>query len=99
VSEATRDKLQRDLAVVAWREVRTHVARDSVILVDPRLDLVEVGVAVADDDTARVGSWIAEGRLTKPGPEQLAVLDARPATPFRLLIVRPYLLVKEVGEG
>ncbi|HSH69935.1 MAG TPA: DUF2288 family protein [Deferrisomatales bacterium] len=96
MSETIRETFENDLAVVPWREVRAHVARDSVILVDPRLDLVDVAVAVAGDDTGRVGPWIAEGRLTKPDQEQLDALATRPATPFRLLIARPFLLVQEV---
>ena len=99
MSDAIRETFQKDLAVVQWRSVRTHVERDAVILVDPLLDLVDVAVAVAGDDTERVGPWIAEGRLAKPDQERLDYLKTRPDTPFRLLIARPFLLVQEVGEG
>ena len=98
MSDTIREKFENDLGVVEWRSVRAHLARDSVVLADPHMDLVAVAVAVARDDTARVASWIAEGRLTKPSEERLQRLETRPDTPFRLLIARPFLLVQEVGE-
>ena len=99
MSDEIREKLENDLAVVEWRDVRAHVASDSVILVDPHLDLVAVAVAVAGDDTDRVAAWIEEGRLAKPTEEQLQFLETRLDKPYRLLIARPFLLVQEVGEG
>ena len=99
MSDEMRKTFETDLAVVEWRVVRAHVARDSVILVDPHLDLVDVAVAVAGDDTARVESWIAEGRLAKPDRERLDYLETRPDTSFRLLIARPFLLAQEEVAG
>ena len=98
MSDEVREKLEDELAEVTWRDVRAHVERDSVILVDPQLDLVDVAVAVAGDDTDQVGAWIEEGRMAKPNADQLNFLEKHLDKPFRLLIARPFLLVQETGD-
>lgn len=45
-----RKSLKRDLAEVCWRELRVHLQRDAIIVVDDALDLIETAIAVADDD-------------------------------------------------
>ena len=99
MSDEIREKLENDLTVVEWRDVCAHVESDSVILVDPRLDLVDVAVAVAGDDTERVAAWIEKGGLAKPTEEQRQFLETRLDKPYRLLIARPFLLIQEVGDG
>jgi hypothetical protein len=99
VSDEIREKFENDLAVVEWRDLRTHTQRDSVILVDPQLDLVDVAVAVAGDAAEQVAAWIEEGRLGKPDEERLQFLEGALDTPFRVLIARPFLLVQELEVG
>ena len=98
MSDEVREKLKNELAEVTWRDVRAHVEKDTVILVDPQLDLVDVAVAVAGDDTEQVGEWIEEGRMAKPNAAQLGFLETHLDKPFLLLIARPFLLVQETGE-
>ena len=98
MSDELREKLEKELAEVTWRDVRVHVEKDAVILVDPQLNLVDVAVVVAGDDTDQVGAWIEEGRLAKPNKAQLGFLETHLEKPFRLLIARPFLLVQETGD-
>ena len=89
-----RTKLQAELATVDWRALRVQLRRDSVILVAPPLDLVEVAACVAQDRTAEVAGWIATGQLRKPGVAELAAWEREMDKPFRMLIVAPYVLVQ-----
>jgi len=90
-----RKKLQEELVSADWRVLRTQAGRDRVILVERGLDLVEVAWCLAQDRSAEVAGWIAVGRVRKPGAEELAAWERTLATPFRMLIVAPYVLIQE----
>jgi hypothetical protein len=62
------------------------------------LDLVEVGVRVALDDTAAVGAWIAAGQVAKPTKPQLDAWNEAPTRKFMALVVQPYVLIQEIAH-
>jgi len=82
-----------DEAELDW--LKPHIQRDVVVVVNPELDLLDVGVAIANDDTLSVQHWIREQLLHKPFPEQLANWNSDENKRFQALIVQPYVLVKE----
>lgn len=96
---ALRESLQRDLAEVHWRDLRVHLQRDAIILVSPELDLIKVAVAVAEDDSRQVESWIAAGQVGKPTREQLEDWEQLLDKTFRMLIAQPFILVQEVLDA
>ena len=51
------------------------------------------------DDAEMVEAWIRAGRLGKPSAEQLVAWDLVPAKRFQVLIVSPYILVKELAKS
>lgn len=91
-----REQLAATVGPVFFSDLRPHLARGAVITVDAQLDLVDVGVAVAQDDKDRVAKWIDEAKLRKPTLAELAkwekVTDAR----WISLVVAPYVLVQEI---
>ena len=91
-----RRQLQDELDSADWRALRTQLRRDSVILVAPELDLVEVAWCIAKDRSAEVSGWIDTGRLRKPAVEELAAWERELEKPFRMLIVAPYVLIQPV---
>jgi len=90
-----RKKLREELDIVDWQALRNHLRRDSVILIAPELDLVEVAWCVAKDCAAEVAGWVAAGQLRKPGLEELASWERQLEKPFRVLIVAPYVLIQQ----
>lgn len=95
-ADVIRNKLQDELDTVDWRALRSQLRRDSVILVAPELDLVEVAWSVARDRAVEVDGWIAAGQLRKPELAELAAWERELDKPFRMLIVAPYLLIQTV---
>lgn len=87
--------LKRDLAEVSWRELRIHLQRDVIIIVAAAVDLIEVAVAVANDDKNQVESLIAANQLVKPTEKQLVSWEQEPGRRFQMLIVQPYILIQE----
>lgn len=80
----------------AWEWLKPHAQRDVVICVAPPLSLVEVGAAIANDDTIAVNRWIGEQQIQKPTTEQLSAWNAQPEQRFQALIVQPYVLIQEL---
>lgn len=78
-----------------WQNLLPHAARDSIVVVNPGLDLVEVGVAVATDNVSFVQRWISEALITKPTVEQLEDWERDRSRQFQALIVQPYVLIQD----
>jgi hypothetical protein len=96
--ENLREQLAQllDEAELEW--LKPHIQKDAVILVTPDLDLLDVGVAIASDNTQSVQHWIGEQLLVKPSPEILNKWNSNPEQKFQAMIVQPYVIVKELGS-
>jgi hypothetical protein len=93
-----QEQLTQDLANVHWSDIAPHSKRDAVIVVHPALDMVEVGVAIAQDQVAQVQVWVEEQLVQKPTAAQLSDWNANPAQEFNTLIVQPYVLIRPLAS-
>jgi hypothetical protein len=82
-----------DEAELDW--LKPHLQRDAVVVVNSQLDLLDVGVALANDDVISVQHWISEQLLHKPFAEQLSDWNQDQTKRFHALIVQPYVLIQE----
>lgn len=89
-----KTQLAQELAEVEWRDLQPHAKRDAVILVNEALNLVEVGVALANDQATLVQAWIAEQLIQKPSQQQLSDWNENPTQQFNTLIVQPFVLIQ-----
>ncbi|MCC0178266.1 DUF2288 family protein [Waterburya agarophytonicola K14] len=90
-----QEKLSKDIADISWQELLPHAKRDAIIIVEPGLDLSEVAVAIAQDNTASVQNWIANKSIAKPTADRLSQWNDNPQTQFIALIVQPFVVVQE----
>ena len=90
-----REKLEQDVADISWKDLQPHAKRDAVIVIKEELNLPEVAVAIAEDNTASVQGWIGSQSLAKPTAEQLTDWNQTPEKQFSALIVQPFVVVKE----
>ncbi|MEL6604878.1 MAG: DUF2288 domain-containing protein [Cyanobacteria bacterium J06614_10] len=79
---------------VQWEWLKPHVQRDAVVVVNEQLDLADVGVAIASNNTQAVQRWITEQLIVKPDADQLVTWSSQNKR-FTSLIVQPYVLVQE----
>ena len=91
----TREDLTQSLTDADWHSLRAHLERGGLIVVADDLDVIDVGMAVADDDAATVGDWIEAEKLTRPTTEQISAWDVTRDKLFYCLIVSPYVLIQE----
>jgi hypothetical protein len=87
-------QLAEGIAPATWKHLLPHAKRDALIVVDETLDLVEVGNAIAQDDTAIVQNWIESEKITKPSANQLATWNQNLSREFTALIVQPFVLIQ-----
>jgi hypothetical protein len=90
-----RDQLAENLDEAEWEWLIPHAKRDAVLVVDTQLDLLDVGVAIANDNTASVEDWINRQLLTKPSLVKLGEWNNDRSKWFKTLIIQPYVLIQE----
>ena len=91
------ESFKRDLAEVCWQDLRIHLQRDAIILISADLDIIQVAVALAEDDSRQVETWITSGAIGKPSRQQLDGWEEDLEKRFRMLIVQPFILVQEIA--
>ncbi len=67
-----------------------------VVVVAQHMDLLDVGIALANDNSASVQHWISEQLIAKPSPAQMQAWNGDRTKRFNALIVNPYVLVQEI---
>ncbi len=92
--EVLRAKLNGETAKVAWAELQRHHARGVVVRVAGELDLVDVAVAMAQDNGVAVSQWMHAGQLEKPTDDQARDWLARDPDLWSV-VVAPWVLVQE----
>jgi hypothetical protein len=83
------------LGPVRLSDLRAHLARDAVIVVDSSLGLVEVAEAVARDDRRVVEGWVAAGLLGKPSPALLERWERSDGDVALSVVVQPFVLLQD----
>ncbi|PSF37661.1 DUF2288 domain-containing protein [Aphanothece hegewaldii CCALA 016] len=94
-----KSQLKQELAYVEWRDLIPHAQRDVLIVVEPSLDILEVGDAIAGDQVNIVQSWISQNLIHKPTPDQLSDWNITPERQFSTLIVQPFVLVQFINSS
>ncbi|AUT02746.1 hypothetical protein CLI64_21390 [Nostoc sp. CENA543] len=92
-----RKELSETLDEAEWEWLIPHVQRDAVIVVSLDLDLLDVGEAIATDNTSSVQQWIENQLITKPSNTQMGEWNSDRTKRFNTLILQPYVLVQEIA--
>ncbi|MBE9116448.1 DUF2288 domain-containing protein [Lusitaniella coriacea LEGE 07157] len=93
-----REELAQSLDEAEWDWLMPHAKRDVVIVVSPDLNLLDVGVAIANDNATLVQSWIGTQQVHKPSADELNTWNQNPSKRFNTLIVQPFVVVQEWTE-
>jgi len=94
MTEDVRRRLSAEVHRVDWQPLAPHAKRGGLVLVDSRLDLIDVAVAVAADDSASVQAWMEAGQLQRPTQSQVADWQSQSRECFTVVIVQPYVLAQ-----
>ena len=94
-SDILRAKLNLETAQLQWPELERHFARGNVIKVAAGMDMLEVALNVAENNTAMVQAWLANGRIARADMPDAEDWHARQPA-FWAVVVAPWVLVQEV---
>jgi hypothetical protein len=93
--EALRIKLAERVGPVFFSDLKAHLERDAVIVIAPGVELLEVAVAVANDDAEHVQKWIGNGTMRKPSLAERANWPSDEGRKWLAVIVQPFVLVQD----
>jgi hypothetical protein len=85
-----------EVDVTSWGDLRSHSVADRMFLVASDLALVDVALAVANDQSAEVQAWVSSGQLVRPSADQVQVFESREGLAFRCVIISPFVLIQEL---
>lgn len=94
--ENIKTQLAQEIAEVEWEVLIPHAQRDAIIIVNSDLPLLDVAVAVANDDRMSVQHWISEALISKPSQQQLSDWNGTPDRKFNTVIVQPFVIISQV---
>jgi len=94
-SDILRAKLNLETAQLGWPELERHFARGDVIKVAVGVDLIDAALHIAENNTASVEAWLAEGRIARAELSDAEDWHARQPM-FWAVVVAPWVLVQEV---
>jgi hypothetical protein len=90
-----KEKLEKEILETNWEPLAPHFARGSVYLLDQDLELTEVGQAMAEDNVAQIKSWLDDGLMCPPTPEEARAFAKNADYTFKMLIIEPYVLIQK----
>jgi len=92
-----RSKLEAEIGPADWKVIRPHFLRGAIIVVSKELDLIDVAIKVAEDDTCAIKDWIEKGKLTKPFPEDAKRWEEEKEE-LTSLVVDPFVLIQGLAK-
>jgi hypothetical protein len=99
MSDDLRAQLAEQIHRVDWKPLAPHAKRGGLVMVDPRLELLEVALAIARDDGAQVQQWMEAHQLRRPTLTEAEVWSEETGDGFTVVIVQPYVLAQRDGPG
>jgi hypothetical protein len=95
MSSDLEEKLKSEIHQVEWDALTPHVQRGRVITISQELDLLEVALKVAHDDSKSIQNWLDEGKVIPLSEELSQKWSETPKKPFQFIILQPYVLIQE----
>lgn len=90
-----RSHLEELVGLSEWSWLAEHADEGRLIIVSANLDLVSVGIALAEDNTTIVKQWLDDGWIHRPSADQIMYWTEQNSQGFESLIVQPFVLTKE----
>lgn len=92
-AEETKAKLLAETARCPFSELQRFFAQGSLLRVEPGVDLMDVGVALALDDTATFQQWMTDGQVVSL-EDTVAAGWMDNDLELWTMVVRPWILVQ-----
>ena len=95
MEENLKEKLSSELYVTSWSVLENHYKKDVLFLVKNDIDLVDAGVAIANDDVTQVKIWQESQSLRRPTEKEVSDWSkSKNLNLFEFLVIQPYVIIK-----
>ena len=91
------DKLRQEWGIVDWQLLKPHFARNALIMLSPKQDIITAGVQIASDNRELIEQWLADQTLSKPTASQSTEWEKSNPS-FRSLVVAPFVLFQQLSH-
>lgn len=92
--DSLKNQLNLETAQIHWRELQRFFASGNALAVDPKLDLIDVASAMAEDRAEQVDQWLTQGLLGPVSDQQAQTWYADDLLVWAL-VIRPWVLVQD----
>ena len=89
--------LTQECGVIEWPLLKPHYERGALIIVQEGLDIIAVGMEIANDNQPQIKQWISEQSLIKPTSKQVDNWEQH-NTHFKSLVVAPFVLMQLISH-
>ena len=90
-------RLNGETAKINWHELQKHYALGNVLAVSAAGDLIQVAIALHQDNAAQIQQWLSEEVLFEVSDQQALVWYETNATVWAL-VIPPFILVQAVSQ-
>ncbi len=92
-TENAKQEMLRQTAKISWAELQRYFAAGKVIYVEASLDLIDVGIALIQDNKTAFSEW-TENQLIYPVNDKQAQAWSAEAATLWASVVSPWVLVQ-----
>jgi hypothetical protein len=89
-------RLNSETAKIDWHELQKHYATGNVLAVDEGGDLIQVAIALHQDNSAQIQQWLDEKVVLEVSDQQALAWYETNATVWAL-VIPPFVLVQAVS--
>lgn len=89
-------RLNSETAKIDWHELQKHYATGNVLAVDEGGDLIQVAIALHQDNSAQIQQWLDENVVLEVSDQQALAWYETNATVWAL-VIPPFVLVQAVS--
>jgi hypothetical protein len=96
--ENLKEKLNSEKETTSWKMLEEHHNREALLIVGNSLDLIDTGIAIANDEVNDVKNWLTSGELKRADDEMIKDYEENEDIKFEFIIIQPYVLAKRLEE-
>ena len=93
----TYQQLKEECAPVFYKEVERFFAKGMLVLIADDLDIIEVALAIQNDESASIQQWIDDKKVVRVNDEH-AIGWSENNEPLMAITAVPWVLVQEINE-
>lgn len=99
MTEQLKDKFKKEIDEADWDLLKQHYERDALFIVEDELDIFDICVAVANDNSSLIAAHLNTHKIYRPSEEQVENWEKDKFKKMaQFLIVQPYVFIKLIRE-